>query len=301
MTIHLTQAFRQRARKFVGRVRSRARELPHVAWRDNKIAELTESRARAAKELTKARTALVDAPSFDGYIHAQRRIHSHMRDGNDADRASSLSRKLKAYSFAQSHGLAIPKLYGMWNQPEHIDWDELPDEVVIKSLTGSSGRGVFPLRRVDGKWTMVTVEGSIAPEEIVERISERRAEHRIGGPFFAEQLLHGRGQDTLPVDAKILSFYGEVGHVLLRTVPMHTDQQSIAFRIIRPDGSDPGDILRGHPYDPDIPIPENLDSLMDTAKMLSANIPAAYMRVDLYDIDSTVVFGEFTPRPGGSQ
>ncbi|MEO6472861.1 MAG: ATP-grasp fold amidoligase family protein, partial [Aeromicrobium sp.] len=36
-------------------------------------------------------------------------------------------------------------------------------------------------------------------------------------------------------------------------------------------------------------------------RQTAANIPAAYMRVDLYDIDSTVVFGEFTPRPGGSQ
>ena len=284
--------------------RTRARAMAHVAWRDEKIDELLAARNKVAGELVEARKRLAEAPdvpSFEAYVHAEHRIHSHMRDRNYPDRGNVVTRKLKSYSFAQSHGVAIPQIFGVWDRPEDISWDNLPDEVVLKSHTGSNGRGVFPLRRLGGQWTMVTGTETITPAEIVDRLHALKREGRVGGPFFAEELLSGVDANTLPVDVKVSTFYGEVGHILLRRAASHGDSRSTAFRVIFPDGTDPGHILRRHPYDPTIPIPENLDELVKVAARLSLGIPSAYLRVDLYDLDGRIVFGEFTPRPGGHQ
>ncbi|MEO6472338.1 MAG: hypothetical protein ABIR57_10425, partial [Aeromicrobium sp.] len=156
--------------------RSRARALPHVAWRDQKIDELLTKQVKTARELAKAKrelsalsTASVQVPSFRRYLFAERRIHAHMRDHAADNQRNSLTRKLNSYSFAQSHGVAIPRIFDIWQEPESIDWDGLPDEVVIKSQTGSTGRGVFPLRRSPDGWTIVTKTDAIEPQNIAKR------------------------------------------------------------------------------------------------------------------------------------
>jgi hypothetical protein len=86
--------------------------------------------------------------------------------------------------------------------------------------------------------------------------------------------------------------------VLLRRVTVHRDKDATAFRVILPDGTDPGPIVRGLVHDHSIPVPPNLDELLEVARRMSRGIPRAFVRVDLYDIDGRVVFGELTPRPG---
>ena len=133
-----------------------------------------------------------DAPSFAYYVDAERRINAHLGERNFPGRANQIARKLKSYSFAQSHGIRIPGLFGLWNAPGDIPWDDLPDQIVLKSNTGAAGRGVFPLRRIDGRWLIVTRDEPMEPAEIVAQLSDlirngriRRAHlwpraHRIG-------------------------------------------------------------------------------------------------------------------------
>lgn len=286
--------------------RSRARAMPHITWRDEKIRELTVARNEAATELARIREELtvldkspVDLPSFRHHVHAEGRVLTHMRERNETDRGNLVTRKLTSYSFAQSHGVTIPQLYGVWDQPEDIAWDEVPDEVVIKSHAGTSGRGAVPLRRVAGEWTMVTGTGTIAQDEVVDRLCSFRAKELVNGPYFAEQLLKGIDDNTLPVDIKIYAFYGEIGQVLLRSAPSLHDLRSHTFRTVFEDGTDPGPIHRN--YDDSIPVPGNLGELIAVAKRLSLGIPRPFVRVDLYDVGGQIVFGEFTPRPGGPQ
>lgn len=232
-------------------------------------------------------------PSFIRHTYADRRINRHMRDRNVPDRGNLVARKLKAYSFAQSHGVRVPRIFGIWDSPGKIDWSLLPDQVVIKSNTGSWGEGVFPLQRVDGAWTVFTTATPIAPEDVVGRLDERRAGRRIGGPFLAEELLGGGRDNTLPVEVRVSAFYGEVSHALLRHVPEVGNRESVKYRRIVIGGVAP----QGEEAD-DIDVPGNLDELVDVARRLSLCIPRPYVRVDLYDIAGEVVFGELTPRPG---
>lgn len=277
--------------------------MPYVAWRDEKISELRAEEKKQAEQLALARKKLaekgttpVDSPSFRRYAHAERRINQHMNDRNYPDRGNLVARKLKSYSFARSHGVRIPTIYGIWDSPEDIAWAALPDQVVIKTNTGSASRGVFPLRRTGGGWTIVTKTDPIAPQEIAERLRRLHSERRVGGPFFAEELLGGGNGNTLPVEVRVSAFYGEISHVLLRQVSDHGDTRSAKFRRILVDGTD---VVLGDEEPSDgLEIPGNLDELVGVAKRLSLNIPRAYARIDLYDIAGEVVFGELTPRPG---
>ena len=49
------------------------------------------------------------------------------------------------------------------------------------------------------------------------------------------------------------------------------------------------------PYEQDIPRPDNLEELYEIARKLSSNLK--YVRVDLYDINNKIYFGELTLLP----
>jgi hypothetical protein len=266
--------------------RERGRGLPHVRWRDRKIVALTQAVDEASS---------VDVPSYRRYIYAERRIAAMMpRRG---DRGQLVTRKLKSYAFAQSHGVDIPRVFDVWDRPEDIEWDDLPAALVLKSNGGSGAQGVVPIRRDGDHWRIVRGVDVITSAQIVERLRKRQDQGRIKGPFFAEELLPGVDDDSLPVDVKVHAFYGEVGLVLLRSVDVHGVEQR--FRAILPDGTDYGRSCPKDVYDATIPIPTNFPEVVRTAERLSLGVPRPFVRVDLYDIGGRVVFGEFTPRPGG--
>ena len=274
-------------------LRSTFARLGPVARRDKRIAKLE----RALEERLHQDERSYSVPSFRRYIYAERRLAAHLQMLDQRARGQQLTHKLKSYSFATSHGVDIPQLFAVWERPEDIDWDKLPDAVVIKSAGGTSGRGVFPLRRAADRWTTVTTTDTVTSSEIVDLLRVRAQDRLVRGPFFAEELLGGGVDNVLPNDVKIHAFYGEVTHVLLRRVSVHAGS-SKGFRVVFPDGTDAGPVVRGLTHDDSIPIPENLGDLCDAAARLSLGIPRAYVRVDMYDVDGRMVFGEFTPRPG---
>lgn len=275
-------------------LRSAIARFPPIARRDAQIAKLKRTVANRTADLERS----YSKPSFRRLVYAERRLAAHMRGLGSRDRGQVVTRKLTSYSFAVSHGVDVPQVFAVWAKPEHIEWDDLPEEVVIKSNGGTASRGVMPLRRTSGGWTVVTTSNTISASEIVDLLRARAAEGLVHGPYFAEELL-GRGVgNLLPVDVKIYAFYGEISHVLLRRVSVHGDSSATTFRVIYPDGTDAGPVIRGMTHDEGIPVPPNLDAMCDAAARLSLGIPRAHVRVDMYDIDGRVVFGEFTPRPG---
>lgn len=277
-------------------LRSAFARLPQVARRDERIDDLERQMELEADREERG----YGLPSFRRYIYAERRIadHLHRLDDTEDGHRHLVTHKLKSYSFARSHGIDVPEVFGVWDLPTDIAWDELPDAVVIKSTHGTAAHGVIPLRRTEDGWTMVTTTTPIDSSKIVRQLAHRQEnEGDISGPYFAEELLGGGVGNALPVDVKVHAFYGEISHVLLRRVTVHREADASAFRVILPDGTDPGPIVQGLPHDHEIPVPSNLEELMEVARRMSLGIPRAFVRVDLYDVDGRVVFGELTPHP----
>lgn len=108
--------------------------------------------------------------------------------------------------------------------------------------------------------------------------------------FLVEELLGPPGSP--PPDYKIFVFDGEPG--LIEMVNRYDGNQQ---RLYLPDWS-PLEVLYGpQGMAPIAPRPPDLDRMLDIARHLGK--PFDFIRVDLYDVDGTVVFGELTPYPCG--
>jgi len=290
-----------RAKKsgLLGWARRRARALPPIAWRDQKIAELSRSQRDRVREIKAAEERAATVPSFRRYVYAERRLAARMLEIDRSDRGTAVTKKLRSYSFARSWGVDVPEIFGIWDRVEDIAWDELPDTVVIKSEGGAYARGVLPLRRVAGGWSIITDGSVLTPADIVERFRQKQNDGTVKGPFIAERFLGDADRELMPHDVKFYSFYGKVALTTVRSVAGHLGSEDWTYRILDREGVDLGPVYRPELNDPSIPIPDNYAGLVDVAERLSSAVRRAFIRVDLYDIGGRVVFGELTPRPGG--
>jgi hypothetical protein len=246
-----------------------------------------------------ASTRAAEVPSFRRYVYAERRYAARMREVNRTDRGTAVTHKLRSYSWAQSWGVDVPDIYGIWDRVEDIAWDDLPDSVVLKSQSGAYARGVLPLRRVADGWSIITDGSALTTADVVDRFRQRQIDSAVRGPFIAEKFLGDAHQGAMPIDVKFYAFYGKVALVYLRSVAMHLEPGKGTYRFLDPDQRDMGPIYVGHNHDESIPIPDNFADLVRTAELLSAAVPRAFIRVDLYAVAGRVVFGELTPRAGG--
>ncbi|WP_427384139.1 ATP-grasp fold amidoligase family protein [Janibacter sp. G56] len=317
------------------RARDAARRLPPLAWRDARIAELRDERdaLRARLSALEAdnrtlKAQLREVPrqrdeaaavaegvatgrrraSFGAHLHADRRTFSLDRAALLADPTladaprRAFMHMLKAYQFAQSHGVAVPEIHGVWARLEDIDWDALPDRFVLKSVKGFSSQGVYPLQRIPGGFEVIGKAGLRTPPDLTRALKGREATRRIQAPYFAEEVLEEAGHPgALPMDIKLYAFYGEVGHVLLRQMSEHANLRTAHWQYLDRDGRDLGDITEGRTLNPDLTAPANLPAFVEIAERLSVAVPTPMIRVDLYDTPKGIYMGEMTVLPGGRQ
>ena len=267
--------------------------LPPVSRRDRRIRKL-EHDLESGDQLIH--------PSYRARLHAERRRRELELEMGVPSTSVIRHGKLYVYDLARSHGIDVPAQHGRWDDPAEIQWNDLPDLVVIKSAFSSTSRGVFPLRRTASGWQVITRDTIMTGEQLVATLTELVETRRAKPPFAAEEFLDegGTGGRT-PTDVRALSFYGEVPLVALRRNDEHGNTRASRFRFIDGHGVD---VLETHPsvpVDQTIPVPENLDELREVASRLSVAIRASFSRIDMYSIRDRVVFGEVTPRPGGRQ
>ena len=182
----------------------------------------------------------------------------------------------------------IPTI-GVYQKPEDIDFDSLPDQFVLKcnhdsgSVVVCKDKGTFDrnnalavlnkgLRR-NGYWY-----GREWPYKNVKPL------------IIAEQYIEDNSQDDL-VDYKFFCFDGYVDNVMV-VVDRYTDHAryyhfSRDWRICHYNR-----IGRKLPDDFTIPKPQNMDKMFQIAEQLSKGFPE--IRVDLYDVKGHIYFGELT-------
>jgi hypothetical protein len=305
------------------------RRVPGIAWRDELLAARAEEVSALRRELRAAQRRLValekpeasasprssrpqagatpertSTPSFRRRIHDLRRGVEDLRalDPEAAHPLLQVARKLRNHRLAASHGVRTPRVLAVWEGADQLDLDGLPDEFVLKSDGGAGGRGVLPLRRL-GPDSFGPVGGG--PEDVLTReqiVGRYRAARSVEGPVFAEELLRRPGREGLPDDIKIYTFYGKVGQVLLRRMPVHADLRAARYRFLDGTGEDLGPRASlTHRIDPAILPPEQLETYLDVARHLSRAMALPFVRVDLYETGDGPVFGELTRGPGGPQ
>lgn len=189
----------------------------------------------------------------------------------------------------------IPTL-GVWDKPEDIDWDSLPNQFVLKTTHGGGGGGVVICKdkaTFDKTTAIAKLKESMA-SDIYSGLREwpyKDVPKRIIAEKFMAPEKSPAPKDLL--DYKFFCFNGMVRFFKVdfgRFVEHHANYYS-------PEGELLEFGEQGLEPDPNYPIelPNNLGEMIALAEKLSANEP--FLRVDLFNVNGNIYFGELTFYP----
>lgn len=188
----------------------------------------------------------------------------------------------------------IPTL-GVWDRVEEIDWDSLPNQFVLKTTHGGGGCGVV-----------------VCPDKA--HFDKEKAISKLEASMRSNAGRSYREKPYLNVPRRIIAekFMAERKDSVSSIVSDLTDYKFYCFKgvpklIMVANGRSTGDKRFGY-YDPkwnavdikwgapkpdvDFTKPDNLDEMLSIASKLSSDL--SHARIDLYNIDTHVYFGEIT-------
>ena len=182
----------------------------------------------------------------------------------------------------------IPTL-AVWDRVEDIDWDALPEQFVLKTTHGGGGCGVVVCsdkRKFDKAKAIRKLETSMrtnAGQTYREKPYLNVPRKIIAEKFIAEEKNIGKDLS----DYKFFCFNGEPRFLYVSDAPRHELVFLNTDWTLAPYGRKDYKPLKDIP-----PKPSNLDEMLKVAKELSKDLP--HVRVDLYNVERHVYFGELT-------
>lgn len=180
-------------------------------------------------------------------------------------------------------------LIGLYENPEEVDFDKLPNKFVLKPTSGSQ-RNIICRDKKSLNW-------SLHKKEIYKSLKldpymrTREWPYKDVPPrFVIEEYIEDSEGNTY--DYKFWCFNGEPKFVQVDVDRFENHKRTI-FNI----DFTPTDIWNEHKKI-DFPLkkPKNYKKMIEIARALSSNFP--FVRVDLYNIDGKIYFGEMTFYPG---
>ena len=187
----------------------------------------------------------------------------------------------------------IPTL-AVWDSVENVNIDTLPSQFVLKTTHGGGGTGVvvcpdkLKFNKSDAFKKLSHSMSSVVGKEFREK-----PYYNVPRRIIAEQYISTSECDLK--DYKFFCFNGKVKFFKVdfgRFVEHHANYYSTCGELL-PFGE------RG--LEPDCNhveiMPSNLDEMIRIAEVLSEGYK--YLRVDLYNVDGKIYFGELTLYPGG--
>lgn len=184
----------------------------------------------------------------------------------------------------------IPTL-GVWDRFDDIDLDKLPNQFVLKTTHGGGNNGVVICRdksKLDKDAARKRLNKSLRMSiyDLLKEWPYKDVKRRI----IAEEYLECIGNTDL-VDYKFYCFNGQP--LYCQVIKDRNSKETIDFfdqewnhQVFY--GLNPKAIQSSYPID----RPINYDKMVEVASKLSHNIPFA--RVDLYNIEGKIYFGEIT-------
>lgn len=199
--------------------------------------------------------------------------------------------KLQVREYIKSKGLGelLNDLYAVFETPEQIDLEVLPEKFILKLSNGSStnllclDKNELDLEAVKQKFRDFQAQrAAFAGREWVYS--------RVKSVIIAEQVLEDESQKNGALrDYKILCFQGKPEYIIC-VDGRHTDHYC---HLVYDTAWKKQNVTIGKSSSAgECPRPENLDRMLQIAGILSADFPAA--RIDLYSVSGKIYFGEIT-------
>lgn len=215
----------------------------------------------------------------------------------DTSEWTRLSDKYAVRDYVKECGLEsiLNKLYGVWNKADDIDFVRLPNKFAIKTTHGS------------GDCIIVNDKYSVDVNLIIKKVNRTLSEpyglaegnlhySRITPRVVIEELLENdtlsANYSTSLIDYKIWCFNGRAQYILTCSNRTVKDTKLMVYDIEW--NAHPEYMVYSDHYIRDniIPRPVNLEQMLEYAEKLSSPFPV--VRVDFYNLDSRIVFGEMT-------
>ena len=183
----------------------------------------------------------------------------------------------------------IPTL-GVWDKPEDIEWDTLPNQFVLKCTHDSGGVVICTDKRVFDRKAAIKKLNKSLKTNYYWRNREwpyKNVQKRI---IAEKYVCPSPGSKDLP-DYKFFCFDGEVKALFVATERQNPNEE-VKFDFFDADFNHLP-FRQGHENARFTPQkPKNFDVMKKAAAQLSKGMPHA--RVDLYEVGDKVLFGEVT-------
>ncbi|MBR4518350.1 MAG: hypothetical protein IKO65_05045 [Victivallales bacterium] len=183
----------------------------------------------------------------------------------------------------------LPGLLGVWERPEDIRLDTLPDRFVLKTNHACRTNILCPDKR-SLNWPAARRKLSKWLKMDYSRVCEEWQYHDIPRKIIAEEFLDDPGHEV-PRDFKFLCLGGKVHSIMV-----YSDRgTNTHMNVYAPDWELRPGVYTNYPNAPEQldPRPSNLEEMLRCAEKLAAPFPQ--VRVDFYNLgDRRIVFGELT-------
>lgn len=208
---------------------------------------------------------------------------------------SQCSDKYAVREYVQQCGLGetLNDLLGVWDKASEIDWDRLPERFAIKCNHGCGyniickDKSTFDTKKAEQQLD------AWMKEEFWKDYAEVHY-RSIPKKIICEKYLEGKN-DALPVDFKIYCFHGKpvfIGNFIERNI----EKDEILRGYFDLDWN-PSPIFAEEMQTEKFERPRTLETMLNYAEILSRPFP--FVRVDLYEVDGKIYFGELTFTPSG--
>ena len=193
--------------------------------------------------------------------------------------------KVREYVSEKIGAEYLNEVYGCWDSFDEIDFNKLPEHFVLKPTNGS------------GDIVICKDKSSFDPEKARAVLCQFKQRHfstrtkewaYYGLPhrILAERLI--KRQDFKSIyDYKIFCFFGKPQFLLVGS-DRETDVKFSYFDL----NWNPIPVKCGHGYNPYMEKPKHFNEMLKIAHRLSEDFP--HVRVDLYEEEGKVYFGELT-------
>lgn len=208
------------------------------------------------------------------------------------EKMRNASDKYRVREYVQSKGLEdiLNPLYGVYENVDDIDFNELPISFAIK-FTNGSGKNLFikDKNQIDENEINKTLKSWLNTKYV--NYGREWAYDNIKPRIIIEKLLPRDKNNDLP-DYKFFCFNGKVEYlyVMIEYTDNHKNGKCSFFT--KDFKQLPYRRSEYAPIDKSISKPENFKKMIEIAEILSKDFP--HVRVDLYNIDGEIVFGELT-------
>ena len=208
---------------------------------------------------------------------------------------SQCSDKYAVREYVEKCGLGhtLNDLLGVWDKASDIDWERLPQRFAIKCNHGC-GYNLICQDKAKFDVKKATEQLNIWMKEDFWKEYAEVHYKTIPKKIICEKYLEGKG-NALPVDFKIYCFHGKpvyIGNFIERDLV--TDEILRGYFDL---DWNPSPVFKGEMRPELFERPKTLETMLEYAEILAKPFP--FVRVDFYEVDGKIYFGELTFTPTG--